>query len=50
MDYEERCSILKWSPSKNIVFFSDQVLYIKSHKCILSLSNLEQDFFQFASK
>ena len=26
MDYEERCPILKWSPSKNIVFFSDQVL------------------------
>ena len=26
MDYEERCLILKWSPSKNIVFFSDQVL------------------------
>ena len=40
MDYEERCSILKWSPLKN------RVLQI-----YIFLSNLEfQDFFQFATQ
>ena len=48
MDYEERCSILKWSPLKNRgLYFS----LIECYKCIFSLTNLEfQDFFQLASK
>ena len=48
MDYEERCSILKWSPLKNRrLYFS----LIECYKCIFSLNNLEfQDFFQLASK
>ena len=48
MDYEERCSILKWSPLKNRrLYFS----LIESYKCIFSLSNLGfQDFFRLASK
>ena len=48
MDYEERCSISKWSPLKNRrLDFS----LIECNKCILSLSNLEfEDFFQLASK
>ena len=48
MDYEERCSILKWSPLKNRrLYFS----LIECYKCIFSSSNLEfQDFFQLASK
>ena len=46
MDYEERCSILKWSPLKNRrLYFSP----IECYKCIFSLSYLEfQDFFQLA--
>ena len=48
MDYEERCSIFKWSPLKNRrLYFS----LIECYNCIFSLSNLEfQDFFQLASK
>ena len=48
MDYEERCSILKWSPLKNHKLYNS---LIECYKCIFSLTNLEfQDFFQLASK
>ena len=48
MDYEKRCSILKWSPLKNRRLYYS---LIECFKCIFSLSNLEfQDFFQLASK